>query len=166
MSQEPTRVYRWSPYPVDRYCYPGSANHWLAEVGPEAWNLAWLALPNPEFEPAPSGFKTALRQSLSRRAEVTVAGGVVRRISLRQMVRGEALGCAVLAGYARWPDEPRVMTMAPDWRTQWRERAQFARGHHPDRLNRMFDDPARHLEAARILLTGYGWATRFEGSSP
>ncbi len=42
------------------------AVHWLAEVGPEAWNLAWLALPNPEFEPAPSGFKTALRQESPR----------------------------------------------------------------------------------------------------
>jgi hypothetical protein len=149
-------IYRWSPDPVEAYCPPGSVNAALAKLRPEAWNLAWLALPDPAHQKAPRGFRSALSHSLTCRATIGP-----HTLSMAQLLRIPARGFFNLAAQAQWNETPRLMEMDAQWREQWGEKADTARSEHPNDLNRTIDDAASNVQAARILLTRMGLAKTF-----
>lgn len=165
MTTEAPTVYRWSPHPIGHYVNATSANSWLARLSPEEWNLAWLALPDPEYKSAPDGFESALTHSLSCSAIIERLHGEQLVLPMKRLMHGEAVGTVHLLKHARWNETPRLMMIDLNWFERWLERAMLARANHPNMLNRMIDDQAVHLEAARIIITKYGWATSFQEGS-
>lgn len=53
-------VYRWSREPQSHYA--NGPNPWIAELDNLRWNLAWLTLADPLYNPAPENFREYLEQ--------------------------------------------------------------------------------------------------------
>lgn len=151
MSPQTLPVYRWSPGPPESYGYPDNM-----EV--EAWNLAWLTLPQRSGGRRKSPpHDEALTHSLQCIARVNQ-----NLLSMTQLLRLPPRHFVSLCRAATWDEEPGLMVEDDQWRRHWSARVRRARTDHPQDLNLCIDLDIVSTQAARRLLEAKGWATTFQ----
>ncbi|MDO5623729.1 MAG: hypothetical protein Q4G71_03475 [Pseudomonadota bacterium] len=153
-----TTIHRWSPHPQAHYAEQATSDEMaraIIDMPTTHWNVAWLTLP-PVAEWQPLHIDM-LEQSLECKIDTSKHICTVERLATLPAVH-----FATLSRIGKWLQRPRVMDLRKDWLEHWNTRARQARWGHPNILNMMIDEPANGVEAARIILSRWGFAKTFQ----